>query len=221
MTTDRKPPDQQLAVCRHCGNKTLHELLHKATLDEYLHDDKGETIGVFENFYFLTKCATCSGVSLFTSWEHSERPNDLLEAGVLYPSERRYSGDVPKPVELAYSEASKVKKISPVAFSVMVRRALEFLCKERGAKGGNLKERIAALAALGVIPDTLAKMADAIRGLANDGAHEMEAQVSEKDADDLNYFFAAVIEYVYVAPKRLDELQARMTANKAAGQAKP
>lgn len=213
--------NERLAICRHCGNKTVHRLLHKETTSEPFHDADGDIIGVFSAYYFMTKCGTCDEISLFATWEEDDNPEDLVKAGVLYPPQKRFSGDAPATIGLAYGEAAKVKKISPVAFSVLIRRALEFLCKERGAKGANLKERIAHLASEGVVPQTLGKMADAIRALANDGAHEMEAKISAKDADDLDDFFVAVVEYVYVAPKRLGELQARMAAHKAAGQTKP
>jgi hypothetical protein len=53
----------------------------------------------------------------------------------------------------------------------MVRRVLEELCEDRGAVGGNLKARIAALSKVLVIPNELLQAADHLRLLGNDAAH--------------------------------------------------
>ena len=53
----------------------------------------------------------------------------------------------------------------------MVRRVLEELCKDQKAKGGNLKDRIAALARIMIIPTELLEAADHLRLLGNDAAH--------------------------------------------------
>ncbi|MBO6893571.1 MAG: DUF4145 domain-containing protein [Roseibium sp.] len=64
------------------------------------------------------------------------------------------------------------------AAALMVRRTLEELCEDKGAKGSNLKKRIGSLSSVAVIPTELLSAADELRILGNDAAH-----VTLKDYD--------------------------------------
>jgi hypothetical protein len=57
----------------------------------------------------------------------------------------------------------------------MVRKTLEDICRDRGAQGGNLKERIRELGMRVVLPVELLEALDDLRLLGNDAAH-VEAQ---------------------------------------------
>jgi hypothetical protein len=58
-----------------------------------------------------------------------------------------------------------------VAAAIMVRKTLEELCRERGAVGGNLRERIQDLGSKVVLPTELLDGLDDLRLLGNDAAH--------------------------------------------------
>jgi hypothetical protein len=58
-----------------------------------------------------------------------------------------------------------------VASAIMVRKTLEELCRERGAQGGNLKDRIKDLGSKVVLPQELLDGLDDLRLLGNDAAH--------------------------------------------------
>jgi hypothetical protein len=58
-----------------------------------------------------------------------------------------------------------------IAAAIMVRKTLEELCRERGATGGNLKERIADLGSKVVLPQELLDGLDDLRLVGNDAAH--------------------------------------------------
>jgi hypothetical protein len=58
-----------------------------------------------------------------------------------------------------------------IAAAIMVRKTLEELCAERGAKGDNLKARIKALGSKAVLPGELLEGLDDLRLLGNDAAH--------------------------------------------------
>ena len=53
----------------------------------------------------------------------------------------------------------------------MVRRTLEEICEDKGAKGGNLKARITDLESKIVLPRELLEAMDELRLLGNDAAH--------------------------------------------------
>jgi hypothetical protein len=58
-----------------------------------------------------------------------------------------------------------------IASAIMVRKTLEELCHERGAEGGNLKDRLRALGTKVLIPPELLDGLDDLRLLGNDAAH--------------------------------------------------
>jgi len=58
-----------------------------------------------------------------------------------------------------------------IAAAIMVRKTLEELCRERGAAGDNLKERIKALGTRVVPPVDLLQGLDDLRLLGNEAAH--------------------------------------------------
>jgi hypothetical protein len=58
-----------------------------------------------------------------------------------------------------------------VASAIMVRKTLEEVCRDRGADGSTLKERIKALGEKVVLPQALLNGLDDLRLLGNDAAH--------------------------------------------------
>ncbi len=65
------------------------------------------------------------------------------------------------------------------AAALMVRRVLEELCEDRGAKGPNLQARIEALGRQIVVPQDLLAAAHDLRLLGNDAAH-IEAKTYDR-----------------------------------------
>jgi hypothetical protein len=74
----------------------------------------------------------------------------------------------------------------------MVRKTLEELCRDKGAMGNNLKERIQALGKNIVLPRELLAGADNLRLLGNDAAHieSQEYQQVGKEEVELAIEFA-------------------------------
>ncbi len=69
------------------------------------------------------------------------------------------------------------------AAAMMVRKALEVLCEERGATGKDLKARVVALAVSIIIPKDLVAGLDNLRLLGNDAAH-LEAKTYDDIGSD-------------------------------------
>ena len=80
--------------------------------------------------------------------------------------------NIPRPVVSALEEAITCHANECfVAAAIMVRKTLEELCRERGARGKDLKERIRDLGTKIVLPNELLNGLDDLRLLGNDAAH--------------------------------------------------
>jgi hypothetical protein len=66
-----------------------------------------------------------------------------------------------------------------IAAAIMIRKTLEEICENKGAKGDNLKKRINDLGSKIIIPKELLAGLDDLRLLGNDAAH-IEAKVFEE-----------------------------------------
>jgi hypothetical protein len=98
-----------------------------------------------------------------------------------------------------------------VASAIMVRKTLEELCKDRGATGSNLKERIKALGSKVVLPTELLEGLDDLRLLGNDAAH-IESQeydkVGQEEVEIGIEFAKEVLKAVYQYSTLLNRLRA-------------
>ena len=89
----------------------------------------------------------------------------------------------------------------------LIRRALEALCDDRKVAPGTLHSRLASLANKGEIPPVLVEITSVLRTLGNSGAHNTEQKVKAPMNWRMDTFFRTLVEYVYVAPARLDEFR--------------
>ncbi|ANH81188.1 hypothetical protein A8C56_09515 [Niabella ginsenosidivorans] len=197
-----------ILACSHCGNKAGHFLLCEAesTSTGYNTVNPFETIEI-ECSYYLTRYKTCGGISLFYDTEFDEHPGYITEATLCYPVIRTLTDHIPIQIQQTYNEALKVEKVSFTAFSLLIRKSLELLCKDQKAAGRNLKEQITDLATKNIIPANLAKMADALRTLGNIGAHDVSYQIDIEEVRAMKDFLIAMLEYVYVAPSKIEALK--------------
>ena len=82
------------------------------------------------------------------------------------------SEDLPENVVKSFEEALLAHAAGCyMASALMVRRTLEEVCSDKGAKGENLKKRIIDLRSKIVIPVELVEAMDELRLLGNDAAH--------------------------------------------------
>lgn len=208
---------QQVVMCYHCHQKTQHTIIFDTKgVSEVLDFEPGNE-RLVETYFFLTKCNNCSEISLYTDWEESNDFGNLQEAILLYPNQKKYKESVPDVIVENYMEAKKVFKASPVAFVVLIRRCLEYICKDQRAVGRTLVEQLNDLVNKEVIPRTLSKMSNVLRFFGNIGAHATEMKLDYGDASIVDDFFTAIIEYVYVAPNKLQRVEKIINSKKVLG----
>jgi hypothetical protein len=122
------------------------------------------------------------------------------------------STNVPAGVVSSFDEAIKCHANSCfVAAAIMVRKTLEELCKDRGATGPNLRERIKALGTRVVLPKELLDGLDDLRLLGNDAAHIESQEYDKVGKDEVEVgieFTKEVLKAVYQYSALLTRLRA-------------
>jgi hypothetical protein len=199
---------EQIVTCPHCGNETAHEIIFEVDSSEkaFSSMDSDDFID-FDVTYYLTRCKTCFRISLFWDSEIDEAQGKLSEATICYPRQNYFGDYIPDTIIKTYKEAKRIKNISPTSFAVMIRRGLEFLCIDKKAKGRTLNKQLEDLGKRGIIPQTLFEMGDTLRFLGNQGAHATNYEIGITEVQAMDDFFIAMIEYVYIAPAKLNRLK--------------
>jgi hypothetical protein len=122
--------------------------------------------------------------------------------------------NVPTDVREALEEAIQCHATECfIAAAIMVRKTLEELCRDRGATGANLKERIQALGSKVVLPRELLDGLDDLRLLGNDASHIESREFNEIGREEVEVGIELAKE-VLKATYQYSELLARMRALK-------
>lgn len=186
--------------CPHCGQNGTFEPLHQIP-----------DVQVPQHWLGMRRCPnpSCQGQLFFVATHQWG-----IEAS--YPALRVDfdATQIPDRIKESLSEAVTCHaEKCYVAAAIMIRRCLEELCEDRGAAGGDLKTRIAALRAKIVLPNELFEAMDELRILGNDAAH-----VEAKVYDDIGEAQVAVglelVKEVLKATYQMDGLVKRLKALK-------
>ena len=201
---------RKVLYCPHCGNRAPQRLIHT---QKYLEKAWSSHDGFEDEHFwstFVAVCETCGHVLLYDNPGDQFNDNEFQHGDLIYPKSGKLHSSVPKNIAEVYEEAFRIKAIAPNAFAVQIRRALEAICEDRGATKGNLQSRLSQLTEKGDIPPVLSEVSDVLRLLGNIGAHAVKESVHPLQAFALDDFFRAIVEYVYIAPNKLNDLKARM-----------
>ena len=199
---------RRVAFCPHCCNTAPQRLVCVQKYQGDVYNELGEVEeGVLDSTYFVAVCETCAEVILYHQQEEGIDERDFNRADRIWPTQWILHKAVPKAVADIYSEAAAIRKRAPNAFAVQARRALEAICRDRGATGRNLSDMLTDLARKGEIPNTLAEMTSILREIGNIGAHADHQSVKPDQVYAIDEFLRAIVEYVYVAPHRVSQFR--------------
>jgi Domain of unknown function (DUF4145) len=216
--------------CPHCSTHGHHRLVMKCESVSLQRDvtlvstTSGNppirSLAEFINVHYVFRCSKCRLDTYFLRYEDAGiSPTGLktyedsfrevhqskvvhqhpLFIGVVHES-------VPESVAGAANESEKCLAVGAYnACAVMYRRAIQSLCKERGAKGRTLNDQLLYLRDNHLITPSIYEWADDLRDIGNQGAHPDDpdpviADVSEYDAEYGVKFLREIIEYVYIHP---------------------
>lgn len=197
--------------CGHC-EKFKEQKVIAVYRDEVLEVDDINDIDVTQapscwtvvHILRLSRCPSCD------SFNYSVEDTDGDEIYVLYPKPPEALEGLPAIIAKAYQAARAVSTIDANAFGVLLGRVLEFICIDRKANGTTLYEQLKDLASKGDIPGPLADMANQLRTLRNIGAHASLGGLSHREVPILDDLCRAILEYVYVAPHRVAQVEDRI-----------
>lgn len=204
--------------CDHCGKKAVFEVRGEGTKYGAVLDDRYKD-GQDITSWRILECQWCMKPTLEevkTSYEF--QMDDVyggmkavsFEITILYPGMKAPLANLPKTIEKRYLAALKVQDAEPSAFAVLIGKTLEAVCNHEGVTGKMLGEKLHNLIDSERIPPTLAQMARQINQIRNLGAHDKEDDVTEEDVPIIRDFVEAILEYLYVAPAKIDAIQASL-----------
>ena len=183
--------------CGNCG-----ALVEAAVVESYWDSDPSENPA---NRYTLFRCPKCSRPFLVQTEE------DGYESQVvLYPQTERVNPGLPRPLQVAFSEAQSCFRAKAyTAAAIMCRKALEGICVAHEAKARGLVAQLRELKERGIIEHRLYEWADALRISGNEAAHDVAVTVSHDDARDILEFTNALLEYVFTFRDRFEAFKIR------------
>jgi Domain of unknown function (DUF4145) len=189
------------AICPGCRQLGTFEVLkvHGGTADDARLPD-GTIIG--ERRCPNTECRAV----LFFVWQSGRIADSFPRLCIDFDAT-----NVPPPVVGALQEAITCHAAGCfIAAAIMVRKTLEELCRERGATGANLKERIKALGTRVVLPVDLLQGLDDLRLLGNDAAHIESREYDQVGREEVEVgieFTKEVLKAVYQYSALLSRLR--------------
>lgn len=216
----------QVMKCDHCNKEAVFYERGKGTQGGLNEFDTLEYVDHILTTWRALECSVCSRPILeetHTTYE-IEFVGDqgtifptLAKSSILYPSARTPISltNVPKAIEKEYKFALKYQNNDPNACVVYIGRALDEVCNYEKIKDGRLIERLNQLIKLKNLPEPLATMSHQIRLIRNMGAHaDGKHEINEEDVPIILDFLEAILEYLYVAPAKIEALRTRLEARK-------
>ncbi len=202
-------------ACGHCGNRTSFEIVAEHSKRYPIGIDGDKVIS-----WRILICSTCSKPTIEEDTQKVDRniiASRSTNTTILYPISSIKLTNIPEKIGKKYMEALNVRKVSPGSCAVMIGRTLEAVCNHENAQGRNLAQKLNDLALKGRIPNTLAEMAQQLRELRNLGAHDAEDEVTEMDVPIIIDFVEAILEYLYVAPAKIEAVRMRLNKVESEG----
>jgi len=212
MDPDKK---QLLCTCYHCGNKGQLNVVGEDTYSFVTQEDDVQGSYVWKMLF----CPVCHKITLYQDYSDSEMidPEEGFydEESILYPENRFDLKGVPPQIKSALESAIKVKNIDTALCAIALRRVLEQICNDKEAKGKNLDKMIKDLISRNILPNGFDEACSIIRLLGNSAAHGSESVFYISEVEELISLLKAIIDYLYVIPKRISGLQRNITIKEA------
>ena len=233
MATKVKTPPTFIIDCLNCKAKVAATESGRAERSYFDHEE-GEPYGMR---VLIGKCPKCGSILVGRSEQiefedfgaEYDRWSDIVR---VYPKPPKAfsSGRIPNVVSVSLNEADRALQAGAnIAACGMLGRALEALCRDilepkpkkedapaatpqKPKKNLMLGEGLKRLRDTKVIDDRLYDWSQQLHAFRNLAAHPEDISISRNDAEDLQTFVNAIVEYVYDLADRYAEFKERVDA---------
>lgn len=212
---------QMIAQCYHCGNKGLMNVVHieKVKFGGIYENDYGEIEHEFEERFLwkILSCPVCQFVSIHQTYSNDamvSQCGNYYDEEIIYPNIKMKMSNVPKDIEAAFESALKIKNIDSAICLISLRRTLELICNDKGAKGKNLYDKIKYLIQEKIFPKELKEAYYIIKDFGNDGAHGGLVSLSNLEVDELIKLLYDIINYLYIMPNKINNMKTKLDLKK-------
>jgi hypothetical protein len=205
----------QVLLCYHCGNKTYMELItnHNHTDSEHIYEGDGTIVATveFSKTWYFYSCKVCSNITVERKDWCSEvtEPNGspIISSYIIYPQVTQKNESMPEGVFKAFEAAIKVRHIDGAICVLSLRRALEKMCKDKGANQRDLYQKLKYLSDCKVLPPIIDEMAYVLKQLGNAAAHADDIDFDDTIVSAMIEFTQIILDYVYNIPTKLKQVQ--------------
>ncbi len=129
-------------------------------------------------------------------------------------SENNFATSTPGQVRKLYESGLKVKTVDPDSFMVKVRRAIEAICVDRGAKEYDqdgrrvdLSNMLKQIESERIFSQGVLDVLHHFRYIGNLAAHAIDETVKPEVADLADELFRLLVQYIYEMPHKLESLK--------------
>ncbi len=202
---------QKVLKCLYCGNETLMNMVG------YHQFSKSDEQTYFYRDSRMYSCPVCKRVT-FTEQECFSEDcgpwdEDYPYENILFPVNSFKGIHLPNKIKEAFEASLKVKNIDYSICLVALRRTLELVCKDKGARGQNLSQMINDLSQNNILPKTLIEVSTITRLFGNLGAHDNNVEISSHEIEQVADFVEYILDYLYILPAKIKSLQRRLSSD--------
>lgn len=196
--------EMEYSRCNNCGTSALQHVCGTASLSIF-DDSDDENPSMLNLAIQALNCPSCNVINL--SLYNEDR--DTTE--IIYPvNKTKTLLGLPPTIEREYKKAQKIRAFDPNAYGVTLGRVLDLVCLDKGVKGKQLFENIKKLETIGEIPPRLKDMAMELKNLRNIGGHADLGELTSQELTLLDNLCEVILEYVYHAPKLIEQAKERV-----------
>ena len=131
--------------CSHCGNAGILNLITYIDTP-YQRGNFGNPFldaSIYQKRWFLFQCPVCKNPTIISEYITADgQIINFSETAYEFPTTNVHFDGVPENIKTAFDSAIKTKGIDRAICILSLRRTLEMICKEKGANGRDLKEKI-------------------------------------------------------------------------------
>lgn len=205
-------------TCFHCGNTGILNYIGQTRWndEDIIFSSNGDVIhkAVMEHEdWYLFECPVCHRPVVIRqdTIDFAEYSYEPVSA---FPSYLISTDGIPEEIHSAFEAAIRTKGIDSAICLLSLRRVLEMICKEKGAIGRDLEDKIENLISTGILSSSFSDACWVIRQLGNSAAHADKERIYTYQVEQTIEFVSTIINYLYSMPVRVAKMKSEIEKKK-------